>query len=149
MNAHFSFKGKDVAYLLHGQEFSLDIQAESCWFVLINYNSGAGLNWSVHRPLTRFNSIANAQYPTIRVWGIRWGINLLLNKVLNINTLRITEQKVFVMQSHPKIKIGRPHRFSLKQIASTLPMIKTQNTIFKIPSTSSTKTNHTITVNLN
>lgn len=147
MNAHFSFDGNAVAYLLHGQEFTLDIQAEACWFVLIKYHSGLGIGWTLHRPHTRFISVANAHRPTISVWGLGWGVKLLLHKKLNINCLNVIRQQVDIKRSRPKIRINKPITARLSQIFKALLLIKMPSTRFNTPSAIHTKTNPSITIN--
>lgn len=146
MNAQFSFDGKPVAYLLHGQEFSLNIAANSCWFLLIRYHSGQGIKWSIRRPTCHFKSIANAYNPNITVWGIGWGINTLIHKKLNTNFLNTIEQKVIVNNPAFSVKTDRPRSTGPLSIKKVILLIKNTAARFMIPAASNTKTDHTIQI---
>lgn len=147
LKASFSFDGNSVVYLLHGQEFVLNIKAENCWFIFIKYDSGIGRSWSIHRPRTRFSFIANANQPTIRIWGVGWGVKLLLDKLLNINSLNVIEQKVKIKHSRPIISKTKPLSIRLIRIFKVLPLTKIPQPNFNTPSVLNTKTNQTIIIN--
>jgi hypothetical protein len=146
LNAQFSFDGKPVAYLLHSQEFSLNIAVNSCWFLLIRYHSGQGRKWTIRRPTCHFKSIANAYSPNITIWGIGWGINKLLHKKLNINILKTIEQNLIVKNPTFRVKTDSPRNTGPLSIKKVILLIKNTAACFLIPAASGTKTNHTIQI---
>ncbi len=146
MNARFSFEGKQVAYLLHGQEFSLNIAANSFWFLLIRYRSGQGSKWKIRRSTCHFKSIANAYNPNITVWGIGWRISTLLHRNLNINFLNTIEQNVIVKNPAFSVKTDSPRSKGPLSIKKVILLMKNTAARFLIPAASETKTNHTIQI---
>jgi hypothetical protein len=147
LNAHFSFDGKPITYLLHGQEFTIDILAQSCWFLIIRYQSNQGSKWKILRPKSRFTSIANAYEPEITIWGIGWGIKTLLYKKLNINFLNTIEQKVCIKKLPIRLKPGSPRKSVQLTIKKIIPFLQHRASRFMIPDASKIKTNLKFQIN--
>jgi hypothetical protein len=122
MTAKTLLNGEPVSYLIHGQPFTLEIEAEDCLFLVVRYDSGSSpLNrWSVRKRKTVFQSVTNAYRPTIQVWGVGRGVRKIFEKRLNVNFINVLNQDPLLKTLQPRIlrrpvferllfKAARPH----------------------------------------
>ena len=113
MTARTLLNGEPVSYLIHGQPFTLEIEAEGCLFLVIRYDSGRSPlhRWAVRRWKTLFRSVTNAYRPDIRVWGVGWGVRKVFEKSLHIHFINVLNQD-------PLLKTPQPLPFRHPAIAA-------------------------------
>lgn len=94
MRARALLNGESISYLIHGQPFTLEIEATGCLFLVIACDSGRSKldKWSFRRPRTVFKGVTNAYDPLVRVWGVGWGVRKIFEKRLQVNFMNVMEQ---------------------------------------------------------
>lgn len=97
-----------VSYLIHGQPFTLEIEATGCLFVVIRYDGGQSPlhRWAIRRRRTVFRGLTKAQYPTIRVWGVGFGIEKILEKRLRVHVIDVKEPDLDIRVPQPVLPTG-------------------------------------------
>ena len=103
MKAQYLLNGECVTYLIHGQPLEFEIKGRGCLFLLIQYDGGKGFwrCWSIRRPHTHYRSLANCYAPRFKVWGIGWGIRLLIDLPLHINFVNVVNMPMRCETSNP------------------------------------------------
>jgi hypothetical protein len=129
MTARTLLEGHPVSYLIHGQPFSLEIEAKGCLFIVIRYDSGksASRRWAIKRRNTLFRSVTNAYHPVIRAWGVGWGIQKLFEKRLNINFINVLNQDPLLKTPEPspiRMPVFAPLVLKTERPMVHIPMLK-------------------------
>jgi hypothetical protein len=113
MTGSFLLNNNTVAYLIHGQPFTLKYQTQGCWFVVVSYNNGESFFKRLFFKKSQgvFESVTNVYNPEIRLWGIGWGVKKLFHHSLKINFFNPRTQFVRTLLPQlppsPKIRVKR------------------------------------------